>query len=130
MICSRKSRGGVYEGYPNHVESLKRVVFKETAEPCRWRSETRNLNSGLKQLMKINCVATWRLGAQDILELPLLTASFKMEPAPMAGKTWQTSHEPPRSSGGPPGRDGTERGAHGAPSQSPQLPTSDGTQRS
>ena len=53
MICSRKSREGVYEGYPNHVESLKRVVFKETVEPCRWRSETRNLNPGLKQMMKI-----------------------------------------------------------------------------
>ena len=38
-----------------------------------------------------NCVATWRLGAQDILELPLLTASSKMETAPMAGKTWQTN---------------------------------------
>ena len=34
-----------------------------------------------------NCVATWRLGAQDILELPLLTAGSKMETAPMAGKT-------------------------------------------
>ena len=34
-----------------------------------------------------NCVATWRLGAQDILELSLLTASSKMETALMAGKT-------------------------------------------
>ena len=49
LMCSRKSRGGVYEGYPNHVESLKRVVFKETVESRRWRSETRNLNSGSKQ---------------------------------------------------------------------------------
>ena len=55
MICSRMSRGGVYRWgrYPNHVKSLKCLVFKETVESCRWRSETRNLNSGLKQLMKI-----------------------------------------------------------------------------
>ena len=43
-----------------------------------------------------NFVALWRLGARDILELPLLAASSKMETAPMAGKTWQPSHEPPR----------------------------------
>ena len=42
-----------------------------------------------------NFVALWRLGAQDILELPLLAASSKMETAPMAGKTWKPSHEPP-----------------------------------
>ena len=39
--------------YPNHVKLLKGLVFKETVESRRWRSETRNLNSGLKQLMKI-----------------------------------------------------------------------------
>ena len=43
-----------------------------------------------------NFVALWRLGAWDILELPLLAASSKMETAPMGGKTWQPSHEPPR----------------------------------
>ena len=37
----------------------------------------------------------WRLGAKDILELPLLTASSKMETAPIAGKTWLPSHKPP-----------------------------------
>ena len=42
-----------------------------------------------------NFVAPWRLGARDILELSLLAASSKMETAPMAGKTWQPSHEPP-----------------------------------
>ena len=42
-----------------------------------------------------NFVALWRLDAPDILELPLLAASSKMEIAPMAGKTWQPSHEPP-----------------------------------
>ena len=36
----------------------------------------------------------WRLGASDILELPLLAAISKMETAPMAGKTWQPNHEP------------------------------------
>ena len=44
---------GSIGGYPNHVKSLKGLVFKETVEPCWWTSETRNLNSGLKQLMKI-----------------------------------------------------------------------------
>ena len=34
-----------------------------------------------------NIVALWRLGARNILELPLLAASSKMETAPMAGKT-------------------------------------------
>ena len=34
-----------------------------------------------------NFIAMWRWGAQDILELPLLAASSKMETAPMAGKT-------------------------------------------
>ena len=29
----------------------------------------------------------WRLGAQDILELPLLASSSKMETTPMAGKS-------------------------------------------
>ena len=43
-----------------------------------------------------NIVALWRLGARNILELPLLPASSKMETAPTAGKTWQPSHEPPR----------------------------------
>ena len=42
-----------------------------------------------------NFVALWRLGARDILKLPLLAASSKMETAPMAGKTRQPSHEPP-----------------------------------
>ena len=37
----------------------------------------------------------WRLGAWDIVELPLLAASSKMETAPMTGKTWQLSHKPP-----------------------------------
>ena len=40
-------------GYPNHVKPLKGLVFQETVESCRWRSESRNLNSGLKQLLKI-----------------------------------------------------------------------------
>ena len=34
-----------------------------------------------------NIVALWRLGARNILELPLLAASSKMETVPMAGKT-------------------------------------------
>ena len=34
-----------------------------------------------------NIVALWRLGARNILGLPLLAASSKMETAPMAGKT-------------------------------------------
>ena len=42
-----------------------------------------------------NCVTIWRLGAWDIVELPLLVTSSKMETAPMAGKTWQPSHGPP-----------------------------------
>ena len=40
----RKARGGgvgPIGGYPNHVKSLKGLVFKETVEPCRWRSERR-----------------------------------------------------------------------------------------
>ena len=41
-----------------------------------------------------NCIAKWRLGAWDIQELPLLAASSKMQTAPMAGKSWQPSHEP------------------------------------
>ena len=102
-------------GYPNHVESLKRVVFKETAEPCRWRSETRNLNSGLKQLMKIT-TASLRGGW-----VPKTSWSFfYWQPAPR----WRlhqwlekpdklASHEPRRSCGGPLSRDGTERRAHG-----------------
>ena len=32
-------------------------------------------------------VAVWRLGARDILELPLLVTSSKMETALMAGQT-------------------------------------------
>ena len=44
-----------------------------------------------------NCIAKWRLGAWDIQELPLLAASSKMQTVPMAGKSWQPSHErPPR----------------------------------
>ena len=44
-----------------------------------------------------NCIAKWRLGAWDIQELPLFVASYKVETAPMAGKSWQPSHElPPR----------------------------------
>jgi len=39
----------------------------------------------------------WRLGAWEIRELPLFAASSKMETAPMAGKTWQPSHEPPHT---------------------------------
>ena len=38
---------GSIGGYLNHVNTLKGFVIKETAEPCRWRSESRNLNSGL-----------------------------------------------------------------------------------
>ena len=34
-----------------------------------------------------NFIALWRLGARDILDLPLLAASSKMETAMMAGKT-------------------------------------------
>ena len=40
----RKARGGGVRsigGYPNHVKSLKGLVFKETLESCRWRSERR-----------------------------------------------------------------------------------------
>ena len=40
-----------------------------------------------------NCIAKWRLGVWDIQELPLLAASSKMQTAPMAGKSWQPSHE-------------------------------------
>ena len=65
---------------------------------------------GLSQIMKwstrqvvktgLNTFVTpWRLGVRDILELPLLAASSKMETAPIAGKTWQPSHEPPRPRG-------------------------------
>ena len=43
-----------------------------------------------------NCTAKWRLGDWDILELPWLAASSKMEVTTMAGKAWRTSHEPPR----------------------------------
>ena len=44
-----------------------------------------------------NCIAKWRLGAWDIQELPLLVASYKVETAPMAGKSWKPSQElPPR----------------------------------
>ena len=44
-----------------------------------------------------NCIAKWRLGAWDIQELPLFVASYKVETAPMVGKSWQPSHElPPR----------------------------------
>ena len=44
-----------------------------------------------------NCIAKWRLGAWDIQELLLFVASYKVETAPMAGKSWQPSHElPPR----------------------------------
>ena len=32
---------GSIGGYPNHVKSLKGLVFKETVEPCRWRCERR-----------------------------------------------------------------------------------------
>ena len=39
----------------------------------------------------------WRLGAWDTQELPLLAASSKMTTAPLAGKSWQPSHEPPHS---------------------------------
>ena len=35
-----------------------------------------------------NCIAKWRLGAWDIQELPLFVASYKVETAPMAGKSW------------------------------------------
>ena len=42
-----------------------------------------------------NCIAKWRLDAWDIQEVPPLAASFKLEIAPMAGKTWQPSHESP-----------------------------------
>ena len=38
-------------------------------------------------IMINNFVALWRLGPRDILELPLLAASSKMETAPMPGKT-------------------------------------------
>ena len=41
-----------------------------------------------------NCVSM-ELVTWDIVELPLLAASSKMEIVPMAGKTWQPSHEPP-----------------------------------
>ena len=44
-----------------------------------------------------NCIAKWRLGAWDIQEFPLLVASYKVETALMAGKSWQLNHElPPR----------------------------------
>ena len=40
-------------------------------------------------------VALWRLGARNILELPLLAASSKMETAPMAGKPDNPAMSPP-----------------------------------
>ena len=44
-----------------------------------------------------NCIAKWRLGAWDIQELSLLVASYKVETATMAGKSWKPSQElPPR----------------------------------
>ena len=131
---AHKSLGeGSMGGYPNHVKSLKGLVFKETAEPCRWRSESRNLNSGLKQLMWIT-TASLRGGGGWV---PKTSWSFHYwQPAPrwrlhrwLAKPDKLASHEPRRSSGGPFSRDGTERRAHGAPSQSPQLPISSGTQR-
>ena len=42
--------------------------------------------AGMLQHTLNNIVALWRLGARNILELPLLAASSKMETAPMAGK--------------------------------------------
>ena len=50
---------------------------------------------GKSKLIRFNnWVNMWRLGAWDVLELPLLAASSNMETAPMTGKTWQPSHEP------------------------------------
>ena len=46
-----------------------------------------------------NCIAKWRLGAWDIQELSLLVASYKVETAPMAGKSWKPSQELPTRRG-------------------------------
>ena len=46
-----------------------------------------------------NCIVKWRLGAQNIQELPQLAASSQMETSPMAGKSWQPSHESPHRKG-------------------------------
>ena len=46
-------------------------------------------------LYATNWITKWRLGAWDIQELSLLAASSWMETSPMAGKSWQSSHEPP-----------------------------------
>ena len=32
---------GSIGGYPNHLKSLKGLVFEETVLPCQWRSEPR-----------------------------------------------------------------------------------------
>ena len=117
-------------GYPNHVKSLKGLVFQETVESCRWRSESRNLNSGLKQLLKIT-TASLRGGW-----MPNTSRSFHYwQPAPRwrlhrwlakPGKPAMSPHAHPEDHRAEMAR---REGLMVPASQSPQLPISSGTQR-
>ena len=103
------------------------------ASICSKVARSYGSNTPISKLLEIinNFVALRlsRLGARDILELPLLATSSKMETALMAGQTWQPSHEPPRPAGGPPSQDGSERRAHGPWARAPKrsLPTAPNT---
>ena len=56
---------------------------------CLAKTVANRLNALLRELIINNFVALrlWRMGARDILELPLLATSSKMETALMAGQT-------------------------------------------
>ena len=117
-------------GYPNHVKSLKGLVFQETVESCRWRNESRNLNSRLKQLLKIT-TASLRGGW-----VPKTSWSFHYwQPAPRwrlhrwlakPGKPAMSPHAHPEDLRAEMAR---REGLVVPASQSPQLPVSSGTQR-
>ena len=94
-----------------------------------WRNMEKNLGTMKPCFTEVhiflpdnNCLTKWRLGAWDIQELTLLTASSQMETAPMAGKSRQPSHEPPCQAGGTPSRLGIAQRKEGLMAREARAP--------
>ena len=72
---------------------MRKVPVKKTKRgsrdkgPAKENADCAILKSQSKLILFNNCVAKKKLSAQDILEIPLLAASSKMETARIDGKT-------------------------------------------
>ena len=71
-----------------NVKVNNQVLAHRQMKWMNYRANGKSSKYLLTNLLLVNnFVALWRLGARDILELPLLAARSMMETAPMAGKT-------------------------------------------